>query len=364
MKIRNLINKENFIRYKHICITVICLLAALVVRIYDVNYCKQLDSQQLAHRWSDNNQFVQLSVFFEDQTGYSEGELYPIRNTLMQAATDVTADVDAQGRLVVDAYSFERELYLSSKQNATSVKAYGVSKDYFLFHPLKLLSGTYFTSSDEVDDGIILDELTAWKLFGAIDVAGLPVQINGNTYLVRGVVRNAEGHFSTASEETEPVIFVDFAMLAKELGEDNPLIDSYELLMANPVKNFAESKLQEAMGREDGYVLVDNTNRYSYSSRFKRLKNYGNRGMRTLKIVYPYWENRAIGYEDVVDLLTVLELLLLVYPLIFAVKNLILCINWLKKKKRLYKDQYMTSLLEKILVQLRQIRFVKKNTKE
>lgn len=365
MNIRKLFNKENFIRYKSLLLLALFLIGALCLRIYDYNFCNQLETQKLAERWSKQGRFVQLSVFFEQESGLSEGEIYPLRNQLMNAASEATSDVEDAGRKLVDAYSIEGNLYISSKQSDVSVRAYGVSKDFFLFHPLELLSGTYFSSDDELRDGIILDELTAWKLFGAMDVAGMPVMINDKTYIIRGVVRNDKGHFSESSSESEPVVYVDFDMLKEEMWEDDPTINSYELLIVNPVKNFGKTKLTEALGRdENSYELVDNTNRFTFGSRAKRLPAYGTRSMRNQNFVYPYWENRARGYEDVADLLMVIQILLWIYPFIFAVKTLVECIKWLKVKKRLYKDKNKSSLLEIFLVKCRQRKFVKKNTKE
>ncbi len=363
MNIRKLFNKENFIRYKSLLLVALFLLGALCVRIYDCNYCNQLETQQFASRWSKSGKYAQLSVFFERGSGLTEGEIYPLRNMLMDAVEEASSDVEDEGRKVVDAYSTEGSLYISSRQSDTIVRAYGVSKDFFLFHPLELISGTYFTAEDELEDGVILDELTAWKLFGAMEVAGMPVNINEKTYIIRGVVRSDSGHFSEASSESEPTVYVDFDMLKEELGGEEPTIDSYELLIVNPVKNFGRTKLVEAIGRdEESYDLVDNTGRFSFGSRIKRLAKFGTRSMRNSEVLYPYWENRARGYEDVADLLLAMELILVIYPLIFAGRKLAAGIRWLKKQIRLYKDKNKSSLLESFLVKCHQRRFVK--TKE
>ena len=44
--------------------------------------------------------------------------------------------------------------------------------------------------------------------------------------------------------------------------------------------------------------------------------------MNTKAIIYPYWENRARGYEDVLALLLVVEIICLIYPVIFAGQKL------------------------------------------
>jgi hypothetical protein len=295
-------------------------------------------------------------VFFEDEYGLTEAEVLPMEQTLMDAITGAGVDTaDGDGRKLVDAYSTETSLTLTSDRASTTARVYGVSKDFFLFHPLTLLSGTYFTQDDEAEDGIILDEDVAWKLFGSSDVTGLTVDIGDSTYIVRGVVKSDSGLFSEAADEEEDTVYVDFSILEDQLYGDVQ-IGCYEVLMVNPVSEFAVTTLEENLGREeDTYELVENSARFGISGRLERLKSFGTRSMRTKAIIYPYWENRARGYDDVSSLILVIQILFLVYPCVFLFRCIFLAwknkdkfLNWIKK---LYKDGNIYGKIRDFFVQ-------------
>ena len=107
--------------------------------------------------------------------------------TALQEASEDTSDVN--GRTLVDCYSTKGELTLYSDRASITARAFGVGGDFFTFHPLKLLSGSYFDGEDLNRDGVVIDENVAWQLFGSNNVAGMYVEINGVQYPVRGVVK-------------------------------------------------------------------------------------------------------------------------------------------------------------------------------
>lgn len=112
-------------------------------------------------------------------------------------AQDPSADTSA--RLYADAYSGSTQLSVSGKSpGSVTVTAIGVGGDYFLFHPLQLLSGGYVSDEDYMADRVVLDAQTAFNLFGSSDVAGMEVTINGKTFPIAGVVKS-EDDFATAA---------------------------------------------------------------------------------------------------------------------------------------------------------------------
>lgn len=363
MEFWNRIRQFNFKRYRSLLLVALMLLLVLVIAGIHKSVVGQLDTQQLADRWSKDGKYAQISCFFTEGTGLTETELLSLEQSLMNALSDAAVDTaDGNGRKLVDAYSTEGTLSLTSDRASTEARVYGVSKDFFLFHPLELLSGSYFTQSDSAEDGVILDETVAWKLFGSYNVAGLTVDIGNRTYIVKGVVRSDKGLFSGAADEEAATVYVDYAVLEYQMGQELP-IDSYELLVANPVTNFGTKTLMEAIGREeDSYEMVENSERFGLLSRLARLKSFGERSMSTKGIVYPYWENRARGYEDVSSLLLVFQILLLVYPVIFLCRRIYRL--WKRKGaiwksfkefcgprlKKLYKDAYISSKKRKFFV--------------
>jgi hypothetical protein len=326
---------------------VVLVFAVILLQGIHGRITSQLDTQRFAARWSGEEKYAQVSCFFPEGNGIAEAEVLSMEQSMMSALTDAGIDTaDGSGRKLVDAYSTQTSLTISSDRSSTTARVYGVSKDFFLFHPLELLSGTYFTQSDEAQDGIILDETVAWKLFGSGNVAGLTVDIGSRTYVVRGVVKSDKGLFSEASDEEADTVYVDYSVL-KEQTDGDVQIDCYEVLMVNPVSKFAVNTLEEVLGRsEDSMELVENSARFGFVSRLNRLKSFGTRSMSTKAIVYPYWENRARGYEDLSTLILVIQILLLVYPVLFLCRLIYLA--W---KNKLYKDVYRSGKIQNFFVQ-------------
>lgn len=253
--------------------------------------------------------------------------LVPLRYKLNQALKDAAVESEEEkGRNLVDAYSSIGQLTISSARTSASARAVGVGGDFFLFHPMELLSGNYFDGTDLNEDGVILDEDIAWKLFGSYDVTGMEVYIGDVVYPIRGVVRRKMGCFSKAAEEDTPTVYVSYKILQNQTGEALS-IDTYELLINSPVTGFGEKTLKEAMGiGEDSYEIIENSSRFSVKHRLEILKDFGARSMKKSGPVFPYWENRARAYEDVAALFLVAEGLLLIYPIIFMIRLLIVII--------------------------------------
>ncbi|MDE7308225.1 MAG: hypothetical protein K2N61_06095 [Lachnospiraceae bacterium] len=79
-----------------------------------------------------------------------------------------------------DAYSGKGTLIVMNGNTSVDGTAYSVGNNFFLFHPLQLLSGGYINTKNVMKDYIFLDEEAAWRLFGSSDIAGMYAYINGN----------------------------------------------------------------------------------------------------------------------------------------------------------------------------------------
>lgn len=100
--------------------------------------------------------------------------------------------------------------------------------------------------------------------------------------------------------------------------------------MPNPVTGFAVNYIREKLGTEEKETeIVENTTRYSLLSRLKLLTQFGTRSMNGKAIIYPYWENIARGYEDILALLTLFGLLFLAWPV--GLVLVFFCIWWKHK---------------------------------
>ena len=170
-----------------------------------------LITQSAADVWrgGSDERFAQVSAFLPVNGTIDLDSIRSFRATLEDAfvqnsifapepdAQDPSADTSA--RLYADAYSGSTQLSVSGKSpGSVTVTAIGVGGDYFLFHPLQLLSGGYVSDEDYMADRVVLDAQTAFNLFGSSDVAGMEVTINGKTFPIAGVVKS-EDDFATAA---------------------------------------------------------------------------------------------------------------------------------------------------------------------
>lgn len=323
-------------RYKKVLILAACLIAALLLACIESGIVGGLSTQHLAKRWSDKEDFAQLACYFSRDNSFDAEQIVAVQRSLATSLEEAAfgSTNENGGRNWMDAYSSQGECHISSHRSSMNVRVFGVGGDFFQFHPLTLMDGNYFDATDENADGVILDEVVAWQLFGSNNVSGMEIEINDAVYPVRGVIRSDRGMFSEAVEEEAATIYVSFEILEK-IYSGKVGVDCYEVLIANPVKGFGKEAVEKAIGMEEKeYELVEVSARYDFLHRLDIIKNFGTRSMNTRNIVFPYWENRAKGYEDVSALFLVLEALCLIYPVAWLVRK---CYKLWKQRKELKK---------------------------
>lgn len=288
-------------------------------------------TQQMADRWSEEKNAAQVSCFFSQNAGMDPDTIEMFRHTLDNALLEASITQDspnAGARLWADAYSADGQITVTSDRGSVTADAIGIGGDFFLFHPLKLLYGAYFSESNLNQDYCILDEDSAWQLFGSNNVAGMTVYIGGTPHIVAGVVHREEGRLAEAAGLDSTVIYVSYSTL-ETYGRSNG-INHYEIVMPNPVKSYAYNYVMENIGVSEKEVeIVENSARYDLIRRFQLLLTFGTRSMNGKAIIYPYWENIARGYEDIIALVTLFAALFFLYPAVLLTAFII--ISWRHK---------------------------------
>ena len=292
----------------------------------------QLLPQQMANRWSKEGDVAQVSCFFSVDAGVSTEDIEAFEHKLddgLVEASIYSTSLNEEARLWADAYSASGKITISANSgNSITSDALGVGGDFFLFHPLTLLGGAYFSGNDVNQDYVVLDRNAAWKLFGSNDVAGMTVDIGGIPHIIAGVVDVEEGKLAKAGGLTDTMVFVSYDSLNKY--GTNHGINHYEIVMPNPVSSYAYSYVKENIGvAETEFEIVENSERFSFLNRLKLIKEFAFRSMNGKAIIYPYWENIARGYENILSLLTFIMLFVLAYPTLVAV--VIIVRMWKKK---------------------------------
>lgn len=309
----------------------ISFLVFLVLLLVSNHLANSQLSQRAAERWSKEGNVSQVSCFFSVGSGITEDAIIEFEHTVDSALTEASVVQESENpgaRLWADAYSADGQVTISTDKASITADAVGIGGDFFLFHPVPLLYGAYFSGNDLLKDYCVIDEDAAWQLFGSSDVAGMVVYIGGIPHVVTGVVERPSGRLAEAAGLDSTLVYVSYESL-EENGKSNG-INHYEIVMPNPVSGFAENYIRENLGADEKETeVLENTSRYSFLSRCQLLLEFGTRSMNGKAIIYPYWENIARGYEDILALLTLFELLLVIYPIGLAM--VFFCIWWKHK---------------------------------
>lgn len=288
------------------------------------------ETQSMAGRWSGNGTMdvAQVSCFFAQSAEFSPDSALSFEHRLDSAMVEASITNDSENpgaRLWAAAYSATGSVTLTSNRASVTVDAIGIGGDFFLFHPLELLTGSFFSGNDVMKDYCVIDEETAWQLFGSNDVAGQVITIGEVPHIITGVIRRESGRLSEAAGLDTSVAYVSYETLSNYGKADQ--IGCYEIVMPNPVDKYALNYVKENIGvQESELETLENTSRYELPALLQVIMGFGTRSMNGKAIIYPYWENIARGYEDILALLLVFRAIFLLYPVILAVTALF--ISW------------------------------------
>lgn len=319
---------------KYIILAISCVVSlvlfGVLVLISQLLIDKQ-ETQQAASRWSAQDDAAQVSCFFSVNANVTQDTLEEFSHSVdsaLEEASIVSQSPNGNARLWADAYSASGKITLNSNIASVTVDAIGIGGDFFLFHPVRLVNGSYFSGNDLMQDYCVLDELTAWKLFGSNDIAGQVIEINGVAHVVTGVVEHEAGKLYETAGLDEALIYVSYDTLSK-YGSCNG-INHYEIVMPNPVSGYALNYVTEHIGVSENDVdIVENSSRYSVLNRIKQIGEFATRSMNGKAIIYPYWENMARAYEDILATMMFFTLLFVGFPAIIIVVTIILL--WKRK---------------------------------
>jgi hypothetical protein len=306
-----------------VCVSIILL---MILQIVSVILMNSLDSQQMANRWDEKGKSAQVSCFISENTEVTTQQLTNLEHAVDAALKEVSITAEAENsRLWVDAYSARGEITVESPKTSITSTAIGVGGNFFLFHPLKLQNGSYFSDEDLMQDYIIIDEDAAWQLFGSNDVVGMQVTIKDVPHTIKGVIKRDSGRMNDKAGNDKITFYVSYHSLST-YGTSKG-INTYEIVMPNPISGFALKTVKEKIGIEEASIeLVENSKRYSLFSLLAVISQFGIRSMNQKAIVYPYWENVARGYEDILSILLLFKVIFIMIP--FLIGFLYLCYRY------------------------------------
>ena len=296
-------------RYKKgFLIFVICVFITILSAFGTWLLTKDLYDQQAADRWSDTaDDYAQISCFYPIAMELDDFGFLSLHHSVEEALTTASIAAESENAdLFADAYSVTGKIQISSENADKEVNVVGVSDSFFLFHPVQLLAGSYFDENMVMKDGVILDEDTAFQLYGSQDIVGKTVFIGGNPYYVRGVASRDTSYFAKKAGLSEAVCFVPIETLLTH----GTIVGSYtyEIVMPNPVEGFAKDTVVAALNdTQQQIAVVENSTRFSFGAKKEVVLDFGVRSMSRNSILYPYWENIARATEDICGLFFILQ---------------------------------------------------------
>lgn len=304
------------------CITAgLSLILSLILWTISSGLIKDQQSQQMAQRWSQDVEVSQISCFFSVNTNITPDRIeeaeYNLRSKL-QSDSIINQSLNPSARMWTDAYSAYGKITVKSERGEITADAIGIGGDFFQFHPLKLLTGSFFSGNDLMQDYCVLDEDAAWRLFGSNDIAGQFVTIGGIPHMIMGVIERESGRLAEAAGLDSSVVYVSYETLSQYGSHSG--INHYEIVMPDPVPGYAQSSVKELFSIDDQEVeIINNTERFSVLNRLKLITSFGTRSMNGKAIIYPYWENMVRGLEDILMVLAIFTILFLMYPAIVII---------------------------------------------
>ena len=312
----------------HLIVTLLLAAAALGIGIAMNVYMNSFDHEQVAKKFSNGTRFAQITVFAPDTAGLTVDKIMYFRYKLETKLTEKSITPPNDGaRLYADAFSAYVDASLASNGSRTSnVKLAYVGGDYSLFY--KAYRDMPNVGNDINHDRILLSRSAAWQLYGGEALYDYPVKIGSATFYVSGVYPDYK----------ESAYIKDFygdkPAAAADIKSDAGIsITCYDLIMVDPVKNFAVDTVKECLDLPEGtYLLVENSKRFSLGNLFKTVPKLVNADEPLPTGVNLTPEEMAARHaEKVLAVMLVVLLVFAVYPAIWALILLYRLIRFMKK---------------------------------
>jgi len=308
--------------------------------------------QNAAKRWSEER-MEQISVFYPvTRTKDIDSFFFTELSHRIQTSLDKSAFANTSGITDLNGISFPYSVsvtgrvtieYEGKKAETTAI---GIEERFFNFHPVDLIYGSYISANDLMQDGIVIDDAIAWNLFGSSDVIGKVVTIGDVPHYIKGVTQKKDDRISKEAGLESSLCYISLDSMKKYGQCDGSFC--YEVILPDPVDDFATNLMGETLGDEAKKLeVVDNTHRYSRSNCLKKIGQIGIRSMSFKDIIFPYYENEARAWEDILAIWYGVQTLLLC-GLIIDVFLIYISFRRMEQYKRIKRKLRLSNIFEKI----------------
>ncbi len=281
-----------------------------------------LEAQKTAERWQGESdmEFRQVSCFLPVDQKLTLNDIYGFRTKLLDALHTAALDIDNDNSLFVDAWSAVDKVTVASSKATGEASVIAVGGEFFQFHPIRLLSGSYLSESDLMKDRVLLDEDLAWLLFGGTELTGMSLKINGVPFVVAGVIEREQDFASRRAYTVGQGLYMSYEAYVSLTGSEG--ITCYEVVLPEPVDGFALDTVKADFPLNRGEAL-ENTGRFTPLRLYQLVSQLGTRSMQAMGLMYPYWENAARCVEDICAMLLIAATVFLTAPVITLIVTVI-----------------------------------------
>jgi hypothetical protein len=289
------------------------------------NTVDSLYHENAAKRFSEGEEYAQFTVFLPESEKFTVDKVMYLRYKLEKALTDNSMEAASGARLYADAYSAYKDITLESEASrSVSAKAVYIGGDYSMFR--KELEYAPDITEELNHDRILMSENAAWSLFGGYDLYGFGVSDGSNNFYISGVYSEEDSDENSAFYGNKVPCIIDMAKYP------DMSISCYELIMVNPVKNFAKDVLVRALELNEGkYLLVENSERFSVGNLYNKASTILKADERLPEgIVLNPEEMTARKKEKELSVMLILLTILVVYPVIYLLIQLFRLIRLIK----------------------------------
>ncbi len=295
------VNKK-MLKFSGIC--AIIMAAALVIAgIFELcvfSLKGRLEYLEAGGRWSANgDSFAVISMYAEKESAFSSDQAKSWARSVDSALLESSISPSSENaRSWAYTYAAQADLTIKGPMGSTKAETIAAGGDYFTFHPMDFLFGSYFLNDESVPTGIVIDSNLAWKVFGAVNIVGKTVEINGVEFTVSGVCEpeSTKGIYGY-TYGTRPRLFMSYAGYVAAVGQDTD-VTIFEAALPNPVNGFAKNIFNKAITvNEDATEVIEVTSRYNLKNRYENMKVLKYSWIRSNRIKYPFWENEARVYD-------------------------------------------------------------------
>lgn len=285
-----------------------------------------IDFIDAGERWSaSGDRFAVITLYTEEGAALSKDQVeswaYKMDSSLLKSS--IAPNENA--RSWTYTYAVEETMTVTGPKDDATAEVIAAGGDFFVFHPQEFVYGSAFLNDVSNPNGVVIDEDLAWKIFGATDIVGMEMSVNGVPFTVTGVSRRAsENGIYDYTYGERPRMYMSYAGYIKLRGDENR-ITMFEAALPNAVKGFARNIFNGVVtANEDTMAVTEASDRFSLLNRYNNMKILKYSWIRENKIEYPYWENEAKVADYRCAILMIFEVVLAAVAVIAMLLSFIL----------------------------------------